>query len=432
MKYKRLFLNIFWLFIIAYLSYNMPFFADDYDHMKSFATGERLDGISAIFTSVVTYYNTWGGRAVSMTLIQLMLLLPRMVYAICNGFIYVFIVNIVIKYSDCKNEDDSFVKLETLAFSFLFTWFFMPDFYDVITWTTGSITYLWMNTVILFFGYLYYKDFIIKNNALTERNEEENHYVLGKCVVYVLIGLMAGWSNEASGATLVVGLLLYLGWAVLQKKKIAIEKICGVIACFIGYGFLIIAPGNFVRASQASAASESAGVIMVYLHRLGRETFYSLIFLLFPFIISMTLYFLENLVMADNKKQFSFAQIKTDFARGKQVFFVLLAFVSVYVMTFSAGFANRIFHFPMMLLAVVFAMSVRGILVIIQNKKCFDKMKFIIDCFIILMLLMVIVEIVTGILYSNQTGSFFDRRMFYYYMDDSSNMGLFPGNGING
>ena len=64
-------INLFWFAVIAFLSYRMPMMVDDYVHINSFATGDRITSISMIPDSVATYYMTWGGRALSMFFIQL-------------------------------------------------------------------------------------------------------------------------------------------------------------------------------------------------------------------------------------------------------------------------------------------------------------------------------------------------------------------------
>ena len=122
---KIILLNLFWFIVIAILSYRMPMYNDDYLHSTSFATGEDITGIGMIIPSVAEYYNIWGGRALSMFLIQLMLLLPRWVYALCNGLIFIAVANVAYAYLPVGNRNRSARdhRYELTAVLFFFMWF---------------------------------------------------------------------------------------------------------------------------------------------------------------------------------------------------------------------------------------------------------------------------------------------------------------------
>lgn len=104
-------------------------------------------------------------------------MLPRLIYAICNGIIYVLVANIIYSYATCGKKQKSACEL---AIVYLFMWFFMQDFAEVITWPTGTITYLWTNGIILAFGYLYYKDFC-------DQKSEELNLAKGKAFFFAMV-----------------------------------------------------------------------------------------------------------------------------------------------------------------------------------------------------------------------------------------------------
>ena len=178
-RLKLIFIDLFWVVIIAFLSYRMPFYTDDYIHRLSFKTGEAITKISQIIPSVREYYNIWGGRAVSMFLIQLMLFLPRWVYAGINGIVFVLMINVEYAYASVwANDPNERTRPVILAAIGFITWFFMPDFLGVLIWTTGTVTYLWMNLIVMYFGLAYYKDHIAAENK--DKSASNDRISVGK------------------------------------------------------------------------------------------------------------------------------------------------------------------------------------------------------------------------------------------------------------
>lgn len=142
---------------------------------------------------------------------------------------------------------------------------------------------------------------------------------------------------------------------ILKRKKyrIDIEYVCGWLGVLIGWCLLILAPGNFAR---AGVVNESANILKRYIFRIGRETFYSLSYLTIPFGIAVAMLLYLNTISIMGLKD-------TGRSHGSNMpwrlentrepfFFVLLALISIYVMTFSAAFANRIFITPIALLLI--------------------------------------------------------------------------------
>lgn len=403
-RYRKIVLNIFWILVITFLSFKMPYYVDDYQHRVSFLTGEEIVSISQIFPSISEYYMTWGGRIVSMFFIQLMLMLPRLVYAICNGVIYVLVANTIYLYAIHEKKQES---ASGLAIIYIFLWFFMPDFAEVITWPTGSITYLWTNGVILFFGLLYYKDFC---NQKREENRTRCKNVFW-CIAYFILGILAGQSNEAGASTLLFALMVFFIWKVKKRYSLASYQIVGAIGTFIGFLTLIFAPGNSARVQAVSDATDNTNVLLNYAYRLGRESFYAIMFLLIPFAIVIAMYTARRNTLSSIEK-------------AKTISFIGFAFISVYVMTFSAGFANRVFQLPFLLITIAMAIS----MVELFRLKSTENVRKGIAIFTVVMMIMICFEITAGMLYSQSRNSFFDRQMIYYHIYDTQ--GVVSGNGL--
>lgn len=441
-KPSYIFPHILWFGVIAYLSYRMPFYSDDFIHAMSFATGEDITRVDQILPSVFTYYQIWGGRAISMFFIQLMLFLPRWVYAVLNGIIFVLMINIEYKYvAEFNKTADTKWYFIVISGLYCMTWFFMPDFEGVVTWTTGTVTYLWMNTVIIAFGFLYYRDYLgnrVADSAFPDGEQGQG----GKTAVgnagitgiiqrlltiggYILLGFAAGLSTEAGACTLMAALFLYVIVHIRTRKRIPAELLCGIISAVAGFFILMLAPGNFVRSAESGSVAEGgASIFMILVHRLGRETFYTLLFLTVPVAIAVLFYILSRVHQSGE------GSIVADFKAGAFPLFASLAFISLAVFTFTSGFANRVFQFPLMMITIGFGLSLLKFLMETDRAEVSRKILRAFSIFVCIVTVFVAVEVVAGVLLTSQTGSFFDRQMLYYHYDDKSVDGLLPGNGI--
>ena len=457
---KYIFLNLFWFILIAFLSYKMPDYVDDSLHRLSFADGSHIESVSQIFPSVATYYMTWGGRAVSMFFIQLMLMLPKGFFATINGLIYVAVANVICRYAEVSadladkkseksagkacNDMESTEKLLTLSAIYLFMWFFMPDFAEVITWITGTVTYLWTNLAILGFGLLYYGYFHkvvasdcdvnvggIGGNSFGKTNGNQADIVMttgkkiGLSVGYIVLGFLAGLSNEAGACTIVFALVLFLAYMIYSKHSIRIYQILGAFSCAVGAALLILAPGNAVRTAASVAESAGHNVFIEYAFRIGREGFYSMTFLMIPFAIGLALSifsYVRNNKAVKSGTNFLITAIEVI---ASEFLFYIFAFVSVFVMTFSAGFANRIFQLPLLLICIGFAGSLLQL--IWRKDGSFLAFRKSLGALVIALTIMAAFEVVAGTMYSAAKGTFFDRQTIYYNIYDTE--GVLSGNG---
>ncbi|MBQ9334758.1 MAG: hypothetical protein IJS12_10540 [Lachnospiraceae bacterium] len=332
-----------------------------------------------------------------MVLIQSVLLMPRIVFAVLNGAVYVVMANIIFAYAKEKRY--------VISILYLFIWFFMPAFAEVVTWTTGCITYLWMNTVVLGFGLIYYRDYA----GYSDKDESPGSVsqTILRFVLMVLLGFCAGLSTETGACTLVFALFLYVCRAVRGHHKIRADRIAGIVSALVGFAVLMLAPGNRVRATVSATASENASFVSIYSFRIARESFYALMYLLIPAAICVGVYLWRSEIEV----------------RMNMLLFGVLALVSVFVLTFSAGFADRVFQFPILMLAVALNIGIPAFS---------GRSEKVLSVVTRMLMLMVIVEITAGSLYARQAGTYFDRHMRLYADSTLNTSGLIPGNGLTG
>ncbi len=432
MRNKRMtiLINLFWFGIIAFLSYRMPYITDDQLHMYSFLTGEKITSPAMIFPSVMHYYNTWGGRALSMIVIQFVLMFPRILYGVLNGAVFATLANVICAFArgrsygqiNSDNENNKIAELFLLPLVYLMLWFFMPVMAEDMLWSTGSITYLWTNTLILAFLLIYYRDYIECGNNEEKKNDDRTNVrrrsilvQIVLCVGMAFLGFAAGQSNESASCTTVVILLAYAVWSVRIRHRIDTDKIAGIIGCIIGCILLILAPGNLVRVSEVNAGAGAGSMVMTYAYRLARETFFTGILLFIPLAIGLII------SLADRSWK-------------KSMIFWAAALVSVYVMTFSAGFANRIYQFPFILIVTAAGISLKSLIKKISDGESGGKPELtgrVLGVFCTAFMLMALIEVTAGTLYSEQNDSFFDRHMNYYYTFEDSSAGFVTGNGMS-
>lgn len=403
--------NLFWFSVIAFLSYKMPLWGDDFIHGKSFATGEVITSIEMAIESVKVSYQVFNGRLITMFLIHLMMLFPRPVFVVCNALVYIALANLLAKYINCGTTNSK--NVAQLNMIFLFMWFLMPDFAEVTLWLSGCVTYMWMNLVVMGFGYLYYRDLFTDQEKVAPISFSK----IIRLVIFGVFGVFAGWSAEASAAALLFGLFLYFVWAIRNKKIIALEKWVGALACLFGYVMLIFAPANRIRITNADSTAAQSNVISTYFFRIARETYYAFILLLIPIAISIAIYIISLKKTGERNDNF-FAIILSEMGKGKEILFWIIGFISIYVMTFSAGFANRIFQFPFFMLIIAIGKSCYSIAIQIGNSEIVPRLKKAFGVFCVILMFLAVVESSVGVVAAKSHNSFFDRQVVYYYLFD--------------
>lgn len=340
-------INLLVAALMFYLSKQTPFYSDDIGHAMN-VDGTRIVSVKEIFEMANLSYFTWGGRYLSQLLVRYFIVFHRSLYNTLNAIIFVSYACTIHHYVYSKRVSNIF-----LVIIYCFLWLFTPSFGGSYLWMTGSITYLWFMLPILVIGFIYYGRW--KRIISGEESYRSGNLVirLFKCLGLFFLGVIAGWSIEAASSTLLFALSVFLLILKRKKYRIDIEYVCGWLGVLIGWCLLILAPGNFAR---AGVVNESANILKRYIFRIGRETFYSLSYLTIPFGIAVAMLLYLNTISIMGLKD-------TGRSHGSNMpwrlentrepfFFVLLALISIYVMTFSAAFANRIFITPIALLLI--------------------------------------------------------------------------------
>ena len=193
---------------------------------------ERVESFGDIFQSLWSHYFTWGGRMLAHVFVQFFLWIGKPYFDIVNTIVFVFLVMVII------NLSNTWLKISRAALLWIFFTIFilMPASFMSLFWLTGSCNYMWMTFFQLFFLTPYVK-------AL--RSHEAGNSALN-VVLMIILGLCAGWSNEA-GALATVCLTIFLVAMCKARGIFRPWMIAGLAAIIVGCALLIFSPGNFVR-----------------------------------------------------------------------------------------------------------------------------------------------------------------------------------------
>ena len=215
---------LFTIFIsMLALNYLYPYISDDYTYMYKYDNFERIKNISDIFFSMKDHYFLWGGRVLAHSLASVFLLLPKNIFNICNSIMYTIFIYLIYLIGRRNNKDN----YNYLFIIHLLIWFINISFGEVTLWLTGSCNYLWTSVIILLFLYLFHK---------------ENKNV----IIFSILGILAGMCNENFSLSIIFVCILFVIFNKNYRNK---NNYIGIIFLIIGYLFLFLAPGNFIRAS---------------------------------------------------------------------------------------------------------------------------------------------------------------------------------------
>ena len=193
---------------------------------------DRVESLGDIVTSMTSHYFDWGGRIFAHALVQFFIWVGKPVFDIANTIIFVFLVLTII------NLSNTWLKISRAAALWIFfTMFFLMASSMMSTlWLTGSCNYMWMTFFQLFFLTPYVK-------AL--RSHEAANSAIN-VVLMIILGLFAGWSNEA-GALATVALTFFLLVMCKVQGVFRPWMVAGFLAVSVGCALMLFAPGNFAR-----------------------------------------------------------------------------------------------------------------------------------------------------------------------------------------
>ncbi|MGN0811286.1 MAG: DUF6056 family protein [Akkermansia muciniphila] len=211
-----------------YLNHLFPICSDDYGNMYIFESGtgtlswtaQRVSSLSSLIRSQCAYYCGWGGRTVSGALLQGCLMFDKEVFNLLNTLVYGATALLICIISVGRFSKRLFLLI------LLTYWIALPSPGSLAFWLTGSISYLWMATLVC--GFLCC--------LLSHRKPVQ---ILG-----ILLAIPAGNSHEGIVSGVLAALVLYL---LLDRKRRGIIFYLSLILFITGFLSNVMAPGTSVR-----------------------------------------------------------------------------------------------------------------------------------------------------------------------------------------
>ncbi len=225
---------------MLYLNHHTPLQMDDYDYSISWATGKPVSGFFDVIASQIEHYNLWGGRSIVHALAQIFLYWGKAVFNVLNTGMYVLLLLEI--YALSKPREKAYCW-PILAFAHAFFMLFLPFFGTVFLWLDGACNYLWGTALGLLPLLLY------RNAA------EGGFFSKHGGVLAVVLSFLAGWTNEntACGVLAMTACLLLMDWR--KNRPVRPWQAAALFAQAAGAALMILAPGNFARASVYSYES---------------------------------------------------------------------------------------------------------------------------------------------------------------------------------
>ena len=255
------------------LNVHTPLMMDDYDYSFSWSTGERLAGVSDILASQAVHYQMWGGRSVVHFLAQLFLYLGKPVFNAANALMYLLLL-LEIAYLGGKRDARWDWRLVLIAHVLLF--FATPFFGVVFLWLDGACNYLWGTALALL-------------PLLIARSEREGGRFDTDGVrgwLALPLCFLAGWTNENTACGVLAACFLLMIWDAWRGRKVRAWRIAAFAVQALGVAVLLLAPGNFARASESSGR----GMAMELIYRAAIVSYCALRYAGIPALAALALF----------------------------------------------------------------------------------------------------------------------------------------------
>lgn len=238
---RRIFLGAVFLTIFVLTSWT-PYLADDYTYHHSWYDWTRLTSIWQLPASIYAHGMKMNGRLVSHGLEQFFLLLPKLVFNVCNAAVYTW--TIWEGHRICtRGRQPSLLILTVVA---LGMWVFMPVYGAVVLWQVGSLNYFWSIPVVLLFLRPYLAAYLTPENSAAWSH-------LWKRILFILYAFIVGLYSEIASFA---GILMALGFMIVflaQRKRVPVQRWLWLplLAAVAGYVTMVTLPAE-IKAKAGS------------------------------------------------------------------------------------------------------------------------------------------------------------------------------------
>lgn len=256
------------LFMLLLESLAFRFMGDDYiysfmweGHSMYVPLSEnarRIDSLSDILASGYSYYMTWGGRVIAQMLAMFFLWIGRPWFnlAMAAGIILLLFS---IQWIAHEGRITFALRPFEILMTFLCFWSFNINFPGTIVWIDGACNYFFPLLAVILFLLPY-----IHRYFMEDERRKSGYFI----PLMFILGILAGDSNENTICWIGLSGLLYLVYYGKQKK-LEFWMVTGMVGLAMGYGLLMLSPGNVIRMKESGETFQFLFLDMNHLRSLG-------------------------------------------------------------------------------------------------------------------------------------------------------------------
>lgn len=266
----RLWVTVICIFSFMFLLESLAFRFMGDDYIYSFMweghsmyvplseNARRIDSFSDILASGYSYYMTWGGRVIAQMLAMFFLWVGRPWFnlAMAAGIILLLFS---IQWIAHEGRITFALRPFDILMTFLCFWSFNINFPGTVVWIDGACNYFFPLLAVMIFLIPY-----IHRYFTDEERRKPGYFIL----FLFILGVLAGDSNENTICWIGLSGLVYLVYYG-KRKKLEFWMVTGMAGLTIGYGLLMLSPGNVIRMKESGEAFQFLFLDLDHLRSLG-------------------------------------------------------------------------------------------------------------------------------------------------------------------
>ena len=224
--------------VMYLLNHHTTLIVDDFAYSFN-AKGQRVGSVEEIVVRMWRHYFDWGGRVVVHFIAMVFLWVGKPIFNVFNTLAFIALVVIMYylavgTWPFARKQNYPMILLGIFFMFFAFVPVFGQDF----LWLVGASNYLWGMLIFLLMLVPF------RAQVFSGENKFKNPLWLP---VFFFGNVLAGWTNENIGVTLVAMILFCMIAYWQENHKVHGWMICALLGAVIGAMLLVLAPGNFVR-----------------------------------------------------------------------------------------------------------------------------------------------------------------------------------------
>lgn len=305
-----------------------PLLVDDYTFSYSLATGEPIGSLAELVASLRELRNLHNGRVVAHAIVQLMLMMPKVIFNVLNALHAVLLMYLGLRFY--KSESSGKNAFMMLLYALL-VWNFLPAFGHTFIWLDGSVNYSWGISVMLLYLWPFAAYYLGQGKKLS----------VIKQLLFFLVSFMAGAYSENGSIAIIFMASCLLVLIFAEKRRLPLHLLIAFVISLVGFVFLMTAPSE----SGGRAAEISISVIANNIKTIIESTRDRL----------LPLYCLYGVLLVLGWTKLDRKQICLS------IIMVLGGIGSLAAFSFAVYFTNRHFCFTVMFLVIACVMLLSGL-----------------------------------------------------------------------